>query len=360
MPEQGAAADPGLSEAANLEAVEIRRALADLLEPRPAIYWLDFIASVAIGWGAFALALRFPLSGFAYWVCLGVCVFALYRAVSFTHELVHLRRSAVPGFRAGWTLLCGAPLLVPNFLYTGVHLAHHAKGKYGTLRDGEYLPFGSSPPWLIVGHLLSNLVLPVFAIARFAVIGPVSFLSPRLRRLVIEHLSAMSLRFPFKREAPSRAEDRVLWLKEELSTSAGLWVVLLTVAAGALPFRLVGQYALVIFLIATLNSVRAIGATHRYLSRGAEMSFRDQVRDSVNLPSSRLDALMLCPVGLRYHALHHALPALPYHALGEGHRRLMRVLPRDAEYHRLTIKSVWHGWSELLANIRTHRVVNPT
>jgi fatty acid desaturase len=358
MPEQSAVGDPGLSEAANLEAAEIRRALADLLEPRPAIYWLDFIASVAIGWTAFVIALQFPPSSLAYWVCLGVCTLALYRAVSFTHELVHLRRSAVPGFRAGWTLLCGAPLLVPNFLYTGVHLAHHARSKYGTPLDGEYLPFASSTPWLIVGHLLSNLVLPVFAIARFAIIGPVSFLSPRLRRLVIKRLSAMSLRFPFTREAPSRAEDRVLWLKEELLTSAVLWIVLLGVAAGSLPFSLVGQYALVIFLVATLNSVRAIGATHRYLSRGAEMSFRDQVQDSVNLPSSRLDALMLCPVGLRYHALHHALPTLPYHALGEGHRRLARALPRGAEYHRLTISSVWRGWSELLANIRNCRAVD--
>jgi hypothetical protein len=153
----------------------------------------------------FVLTLRFPLSRLTYWACLGVCALALYRAVSFTHELVHLRRSAVPGFRTGWTLLCGIPLLVPNFLYARVHIAHRAKSKYGTSLDGEYLPFASSTPWLILGHLLSNLVLPAFAIARFAIIGPASFLSRRLRRVVIEHLSAMALRFPFRRERPSRA-----------------------------------------------------------------------------------------------------------------------------------------------------------
>jgi fatty acid desaturase len=108
-------------------------------------------------------------------------------------------------------------------------------------------------------------------------------------------------------------------------------------------------------MIATLNSVRAVGATHRYRSVGEEYSLQRQFEDSVNVDSNRLDTLLLCPVGLRYHALHHAFPTLPYHALAEGHRRLLRVLPAGAPYHATIIGSVWQGWKELLEASARHR-----
>jgi len=40
------------------------------------------------------------------------------------------------------------------------------------------------------------------------------------------------------------------------------------------------------------------------------------------------------PVGLRYHALHHLLPSMPYHALGEAHRRLTAHLGAGSTYQR--------------------------
>jgi fatty acid desaturase len=38
-------------------------------------------------------------------------------------------------------------------------------------------------------------------------------------------------------------------------------------------------------------------------------------------------------VGLRYHALHHLLPGVPYHNLAEAHRRLCKELEVDSLYH---------------------------
>jgi fatty acid desaturase len=40
------------------------------------------------------------------------------------------------------------------------------------------------------------------------------------------------------------------------------------------------------------------------------------------------------PVGLRFHALHHLLPGVPYHHLLEAHRRLVAALGADSPYHR--------------------------
>lgn len=46
------------------------------------------------------------------------------------------------------------------------------------------------------------------------------------------------------------------------------------------------------------------------------------------------------PVGLRYHALHHLLPSLPYHALGEAHRRISAALTPDSPYHKASYKGL--------------------
>ncbi|MBI2382168.1 MAG: fatty acid desaturase [Gammaproteobacteria bacterium] len=329
----------------------MRAEVADLFEARPRIYYLDFLASACTGWLLFGLALGYAPATVEFWALLLLAGFALYRAVSFTHELVHLRKSAVPGFKLVWTALCGMPLMVPNFLYAGVHIAHHSKNKYGTLRDGEYMPFASSAPSLILGHLVGNLILPAFAITRFALLAPLSFLIPPMRPWVIRHLSAMSLRMPFQRELPARAEERAGWVKEELATSAFILLVLAAMGLGLLPWQALLQYAIIVVLIASLNSIRAIGATHRYRSRGQEFSFHHQFQDSVNVASSRLDSLLMCPVGLRYHALHHLFPSLPYHNLGEAHRRLSSTLPREADYHRVRLDSVWDGWRQLLSDI---------
>jgi fatty acid desaturase len=43
---------------------------------------------------------------------------------------------------------------------------------------------------------------------------------------------------------------------------------------------------------------------------------------------------LVAPVGLRYHALHHYLPSLPYHSLGMVHRQLLAELPVDSAYRR--------------------------
>jgi fatty acid desaturase len=82
-----------------------------------------------------------------------------------------------------------------------------------------------------------------------------------------------------------------------------------------------------------LNSLRTLVA-HRYMGQGHEMSFLGQLLDSVNFSDRSWLAPLWAPLGLKYHALHHLFPSMPYHSMGEAHRRLMRDLPADSPYRQ--------------------------
>jgi fatty acid desaturase len=98
-------------------------------------------------------------------------------------------------------------------------------------------------------------------------------------------------------------------------------------------------------VIIGLNNVRTLGA-HRWTSHGTEMNFVEQMLDSINYPHHPLTAGLWAPIGLRFHALHHIFPTMPYHAMAKAHRRLMEHLPADSPYRQTEAKSLT---SEIIA-----------
>ena len=71
--------------------------------------------------------------------------------------------------------------------------------------------------------------------------------------------------------------------------------------------------------------------------------------------SGRFWAELWAPVGLRYHATHHLLPSLPYHALPEAHRRLAGRFGEGATYHDATYPGLWLLIGRIARSTMSHR-----
>jgi len=312
---------------------DLKKLVADCFAVRPAIYWADLLCTALLSWGSFAATeLLWPASPLAAALAFLVSTFAFYRGVLFIHELTHRDRAELPGFSLAWNLLFGVPSLMPSFTYRGVHLEHHRKATYGTGRDFEYLPFGASPVSTVAWLAAQSFVMPAKMFLRFGLLAPLSLLFPRLRRWVVRHASALTLRFELPREVPT-GKDLRRWHVQELLCF--LWVA----AIAALPLGVFLHLYALMTAVFLLNAVRT-PISHRYLNASErELSFTEQVLDSVNIDGGLL-AELVCPVGFRYHGLHHLLPDLPYHQLGAAHRRLRAQLPRDSFYHSTVERSV--------------------
>jgi fatty acid desaturase len=329
---------------------QARHIVNDLFTPNPWIYWADFLLSAVGGMICFRLVRR-DLEPFslAQGIAFVACCLLFYRAVLFTHELTHLREGTFRGFRITWNLLCGIPFLMPSFMYY-THVDHHRRKLFGTAHDGEYLPLANGSPWHIMGYLCQPFVIPIIAVVRFLILAPISWTCPAFREFVHGRTSSLVMDPSYIRPLPSRKALRIFRIQEALCF---LWILAIgaLLIAGVVPIGFLPTAYLISVVILFLNALRTLGA-HRYTNDGGEVTFLDQLLDSINYPRCPFLSSLWAPVGLRFHALHHLFPSLPYHNLALAHARLMAELPLDSPYRQTESPSLT---ASLLSLWRTSR-----
>lgn len=342
----------------------------DLFKHNALIYWTDFLLCWLVGFYAYAHArtyaakiyladfeqnwrmdgISIPESAVMLWgsyivATLLSCVL-YYRIAMFIHEIVHMRGRNLIVFRFVWHILCGIPFLIPSFVYH-THLDHHRSKHYGTERDGEYLPLGQRPPWQIIAFLLHPLIVPPLVFIRFLFLTPIAWSIPNFRLFIHQRCSSMIIDPFYIRPSEPEAARRRMYIQE---FSCFLWLLTLVgvvfFTRDTLPWPFFIQSYTTAVILLTLNALRTLGA-HRWSNDEGQMSFEEQLLDSVNYPDSRFVGELWAPVGLRYHALHHLFPAIPYHNLGIAHRKLVTHLPKDNIYNQTVAKTL----TEALQNL---------
>jgi fatty acid desaturase len=308
--------------------IHAQKLVGDLFRPNPRIYWMDFLITMALVYAGLYVCLT--SSQVAWQIISGaVAALALFRAGTFIHEIAHFRPGSMRPFCAAWNILYALPMMMPSLMYRN-HRDHHSKKTFGTAKDGEYLPLGLGRPWLVVLYLLQVPLLPFLALIRFGLLVPLSFLRPSWRRLLLEYASSYGIN-PFYKRQLGRDEPYRLWALADIACCILFWSLAVVFLAGWLPWSVLLKFYCVVVVAVGLNWVRNLAA-HRYIEPGRPVPWLEQMRDSINIVGGGWVTTLLFPVGLRYHAVHHLFPAIPYHHLAEAHRRLMTNLPSDTGY----------------------------
>jgi fatty acid desaturase len=313
-----------------------KKIVEDLFEPNPRIYWVDFLLNTLLGWAALVGAVLAPTGSLLQIAAFILAVLGLYRSVIFIHELAHLKKDSFPVFRVVWNLLCGFPLMVPSFTYMGVHIDHHKQKLYGTQEDGEYLPFVVVGRFRIILFLIMMAVAPAFVAFRFLILTPLSYVIPPLRKLLWQRMSSLVIDSTYVRPEATERDGRD-WQWQEFFTFLYALSAAVLLWKGLLPWKAFWVWYAVAGSILFVNGVRTLVA-HCYRNPADHvLEFSEQFLDSVTVPGLDFITPLWAPVGLRFHAVHHLFPGMPYHNLAKAHRRFLKELPADSSYH-LTLR----------------------
>jgi fatty acid desaturase len=232
------------------------------------------------------------------------------------------------------------PTLFPSTFFTSHHRDHHSGRHYGTAQDPEYIINVFTPGSLAstLFYLVHVLIYPPFVLLRF-MLAPISFLNPRWRDFTLRRLSSFTLNWQYERNI--RRMDHKSFVIVELLCCARAWMIPLGVLSGLTNWTRIPQMYLLAIAILFLNQMRFL-ADHHFESHGERMSMSAHITDSCNYSNKDFLTWLFFPFTIRFHALHHLFPTIPYHNLPAAHVHLTNCLPADSLYHGLDRPGWWH------------------
>lgn len=318
----------------------LQQADSDFFTVRPARYWFDFLLSLTLAYGFGTVYLVAPLGSWQQVLAYVLTVFWIYRLGSLVHEVCHLAHGEMRAFKVAWNLLVGVITLAPSPFFTRHHRDHHSQKLYGRPEDPEYIVnvFRRGNLASLLGYALLVAAYPLIVFCRFF-FAPLSFLHPRLRRWVLKHASSLTMNPRYERKLNRfdrwavTAIELLCWLRATTMIAAvGLGLTHWT--------RLVLFYAVALGALG-LNQLRLL-ADHHFESHGRGLELDQHILDSCNYTGHDFMTWLLFPFAIRYHALHHLFPSLPYHNLQAAHGYLTAHLPVDSPYRSLDQTGWWH------------------
>ncbi|MGY8873104.1 MAG: fatty acid desaturase family protein [Pseudomonadales bacterium] len=323
-----------------LDRKEISTSLKPFMEVKPWVYWIDFLLSVIIGFSSFQLLNLSASTDLMSILLYMVSVFSFLRALGFIHEISHQSKgknsSFMKKFRFAWNLLIGVPFMLSSPFYS-CHLKHHSSKTFGTEKDPQYPHFRGNP-LKVIGFVIGQAVASVLLLpVRLLLLNPLSLFSSKLRMLIENRFSSIAEPHYI---ADFSAEDTYL-LRRNDALSFIFWVAVITsVVLGLVPVNYIYTYLFVVFGVMLVNNFRVLGE-HKHEQRKAienENLFDKEFLDSFNYTKGGLLIELLYNTGLRYHALHHLMPQIPYHNLSKAHRYLKNNLPANSIYNQVEAK----------------------
>jgi fatty acid desaturase len=277
----------------------------------PMIYFRDLFLSILMFMGGFIGAAY--TSDAIYLASYALCVIGLHRAGVFGHELTHRPNDkSMRPFYWFWNMTIGCIIMVPSSRFFQPHKLHHQTGKFRTKDDPQYLLVRSDAKIAFFVLFVLPFITPLFGLFQIIIasIGGIKL------EEAIDQFSRKWFNFSTGTPIPEKMKNEVVWLSRLSLVYFLCFVILIPQYISFYYAVLVGAWFLIVLRIPLEHE----------LEKYAESSVQDdQMFDSFSVESPL--AIIIQPIGFRFHTAHHMYPGVPYHNLPSLHEHLKATLP---------------------------------